>query len=138
MSSTAAVTNSFKQEILQGIHAAADTYNVALYTAAASLGASTTAYTASGEVSGTGYSAGGQALSGFTVSISGNVAYLTWSSNPSWPSSTLTGVVTALIYNASKSNKSVCVLTFPSASTAGGPFTLVLPAAGATSPVTLT
>lgn len=138
MSNTAAVCNSYKQEILQGVHLAGDTYNIALYTASGTLGASTTAYTASGEASGAGYSAGGQALSGFTVSISGSVAYLTWSSNPSWPTSTLTAVVAALIYNTTRSNKAVCVLTFPSASTVAGTFTLVLPAAGATSTVTLT
>lgn len=98
----------------------------ALYTGSASLSAATAAYTNSGEVSGTGYTAGGQALSGFSVGINGNVAYVTWS-NISWASSSLSGVVTLLIYNASRSNKAVAVITFPSITTTGGTLTIVFP-----------
>ena len=136
MASTAAVTDSYKQDILNGVHQPGDTYMVALYTSSATLSKSTTAYTTSNETSGTGYTAGGVALSGFTVSISTDTAYLTWSTNPSWTGSSITAV-TALIYNASRSNKSVCVLTFSSTTSTAGTWTLVLPAAGASSTVTI-
>jgi hypothetical protein len=108
-----------------------------LYTASATLSKSTTAYTSSNEVSGTGYTAGGTAMTGFTVSISGDTAYIDWTTDPSWATSTLTGVVTALIYNASRSNKAVGVLTFGSTSTTAGTFTVVLPAPGTTATVTI-
>jgi hypothetical protein len=134
--STAAVCNSYKQEVLQGIHLSGDTYKVALYDSSATIDKTTTAYTATHEVSGTGYSAGGATLSGFTVSISGDTAYLTFT-NPSWANSTITAS-TALIYNSSRSNKAVAVLTFSSTSSTNGTWTLVLPAAGANSTVTLT
>jgi hypothetical protein len=138
MSVTAAVCNSYKQDVLNGAQTSSDTYKVALYTAAAAtLNASTTAYTATGEISGTGYTAGGATLAGFTVGLSTNTAYVTWSTNPSWSSATITAD-TALIYNSSKSNKAVAVLSFTSTSSTNGTWTLVLPAAGATSTVTLT
>ena len=137
MASSAAVTNAYKEAILNGVHQPGDTYMVALYLAAATLGVGTTAYTSSGEVSGTGYTAGGAALSGFTVGLSTNTAYLTFS-NASWAGSTLANVVTALIYNASRSNAAVAVLTFSSTSTTSGTFTLQFPASGASSTVTLT
>ena len=126
MSSYAAVADSYKQDILNGVHQPGDVYMAALYTSSASLSAATTVYTNSGEVSGTGYTAGGQALSGFSVGINGNVAYVTWS-NISWPASSLSGVVTLLIYNATRSNKAVAVITFPSITTTGGTLTIVFP-----------
>ena len=126
MASYAAVCNSYKMDILNGVHQPGDSYFCALYTGSASLSAATAAYTNTGEVVGAGYTAGGQALSGFSVSINGNVAYVTWS-NISWASSSLSGVVTLLIYNASRSNKAVAVITFPSITTTGGTLTIVFP-----------
>ncbi len=137
MASTAGFCVSFKADLLNGVHQPGDSYMIALYTASATLSAATSAYTSSNEVSGAGYTPGGQALSGFTVSISGTTAYLTWSTNPSWPSSTLTGVVTALIYNASRSNKALAVVTFSSVSSVANTLTVVLPAAGASSTITI-
>jgi hypothetical protein len=137
MASTAAVCNGWKQAIMAGtVNMSSDTIKCALYTSSASLSASTTNYTSSGEVSGTGYTAGGQTLSGLTTGLSSSTAYLTWS-NPSWTSSTLTGVVAALIYD-STSGVAIAVLTFASTSTTAGTFTLVLPTAGASSTITLT
>ena len=81
-----------------------------------------------GEVTGAGYSAGGATLSGFTVSLSGDTAELIFS-NASWAASTITAD-TALIYNSSKSNKALCVLTFASASSISGTFTVNLPGGG--------
>lgn len=67
MTITTAICNSYKQEILEGVHASTDTYKIALYTDAATLGAATTAYSATNEVTGTGYTAGGVTPRGFTV-----------------------------------------------------------------------
>jgi len=132
MAITAAVCNSFKQEILQGTHASADTYKIALYTSTATLDATTTAYSATNEVSGTGYSAGGTTLSGFTVGGSGSTAWLDFTTDPSWPSATITARG-ALIYNSSKSNKAVAVLNFGSDVTStASTFTVTFPVADAT------
>ena len=118
---------SFKAEILGGTHSSADTYKIALYTSAATLDASTTAYSATNEVSGTGYTAGGATLSGFSVTTSGTTAILDWTNDPSWANATITARG-ALIYNSSKSNKAVAVLNFTSDKTStDGTFTVVLP-----------
>lgn len=128
MSATAAICNSFKQELLAMTpHTAADVYKIALYTAAAAtLSKSTTAYSATGEVSGTGYTAGGATLSGFSVTLDADTAILDWTTDPSWPASTITADC-ALIYNSSRSNKAVAVLTFTSASSTAATFTVQLP-----------
>ena len=129
---TQAIPTSFKAEILQGIHDSADTYKIALYTSASTLGASTTAYTATNEISGTGYTAGGQALSGFSVTTSGTTAILDFTTDPSWENATITARG-ALIYNASKANKAVMVLDFGSdKSNSEGTFTIRLPLPDAT------
>ena len=130
---TQAIPTSFKAEILQGIHDSADTYKIALYTSAATLGATTTAYSATNEVSGTGYTAGGQVLSGFNVTTSGITAILDFTTDPSWANATITARG-ALIYNASKANKAVMVLDFGSdKSNSEGTFTIRLPLPDATS-----
>lgn len=126
MAVTAAVCDSYTQEILSGLHTSANTYKIALYTqAGATLSASTTAYTATGEISGTGYTVGGATLAGFSTSLAGGIASLTFTS-PSWSSSTITADA-AMIYNSSQSNKAVAVLTFTSASSTNGTWTLTLP-----------
>ena len=131
MAITAAVCNSYKQEILQGTHTSADTYKIALYTSAATLDATTTAYAATNEVSGTGYTAGGATLSGFTVSGSGSTAWLDFTTDPTWAAATITARG-ALIYNSSKANKAVCVLDFGSdVSSTAATFTVTFPAPAA-------
>ena len=142
MAITQAMATSFKVEILDGIHnfgtgvirasTVADTFKIALYTSAATLDASTTAYTTSGEVVGTGYTAGGNTL---TVSVvptsSGTTAYLSFS-NSSWSTATITARG-AMIYNSTQSNKCVAVLDFGSDKTStAGTFTVVFPTADAT------
>lgn len=135
MAITTAICNSFKQEILQGIHQAADVYKIALFTSSATLDKSTTAYSTTNEVVGTGYTAGGATLSGFTVSASGDTAYIDWTTDPTWASSTITARG-AMIYNSSRSNKAVAVYDFGSDITdTAGTFTVTLPAAGATAVV---
>jgi len=108
---TAGLTNSFKEQLLLGVHdLEVDEIKIALYTSAAELGPDTLEYTATGEVSGTGYTITGQVLTGATVTRSDSVAYASFD-NPTWNASTFT-TRGALIYNASKSNKSIGVLNF--------------------------
>jgi len=127
---TTAICNSYKQEILEGVHASADTYKIALYTSSATLSASTTAYSATNEVSGAGYDAGGKTLTGFVSGLSTGTAYITFD-DPSWTSSTITARG-CLIYNSSKSNKAVACFDFGSdVISVSGTFTIDLPAAGA-------
>ncbi len=130
MAITQAIPTSFKAEILQGIHDGADTYKMALYTSAATLGAATTAYTTTNEVVGIGYTAGGVTLSGFNVTTSGTTAILDFTTDPSWANATITARG-ALVYNASKSNKAVAIYDFGSdiAST-NGDFTVSINALG--------
>jgi len=132
MAITSAICNSFKQQVLEGVHATTDTYKVALYTSSATLDASTTAYSATNEVSGTGYTAGGATLSGLATGLSGSTAYLTFA-DPTWADSTITARG-CLIYNSSKRNKAVAVFDFGSdVSSVNGTFTVDFPAAGASS-----
>ena len=131
MAITQALCTSFKKEILEGVHELGDVYKIALYTSAASLDGSTTAYSATNEVSGTGYSAGGATLSGIATGFSGATAWIDWTSDPSWAAATITARG-ALIYNSSQGNKAVAVLDFGSDKTStNGTFTVVLPAADA-------
>lgn len=129
---TQAIPTSFKAEILQGIHDSVDTYKIALYTSASTLDATATAYTTTNEVSGVGYTSGGQTLSGFSVTTSGTTAILDFTTDPSWENATITARG-ALIYNASKANKAVMVLDFGSdKSNSEGTFTIRLPLPDAT------
>lgn len=123
-------TTSFKAELYRGIHdLTTDTLYIALYTAAADLNAATTAYTATGEVTGTGYVAGGVALTGATVSSDGYTAYVNFN-NVSFGASVTARC--ALIYNVSKANRSIAVLDFGSDKTSTS-FTITMPANTATS-----
>ncbi|HXE59474.1 MAG TPA: hypothetical protein VN607_02160 [Gemmatimonadaceae bacterium] len=128
--STSAFTDQAKQDFLNGVHQPTDVYKIALYTASATNDKTLTAYTATNEISGAGYAAGGIALTGFTVGISGDTAYITWTTNPSWPTATFTAA-SAVIYNSTRSNKALAVIDFGgSFSVTGGTFTVQLPAAG--------
>ena len=132
MAITQAIPTSFKAEILQGIHDSADTYKMALYTSVATLGTSTTAYSATNEVVGAGYTAGGIALSGFNATTSGTTAILDFTTDPFWENATITARG-ALIYNSSKSNKAVYVLDFGSdIISTNGTFAITLPTPDAT------
>ena len=132
MAITAAVCNSYKQEVLGGTHLAADTYKIALYTSAATLSKATTAYSATNEVAnGNGYTTGGATLSGFTAALDTDTAYVDFTTDPTWPTATITARG-ALIYNSTRSNKAVCVLDFGADITStNGTFTVALPAPAA-------
>ena len=119
-------TTSFKKELYQAVHnLSTDTIKVALYTGNADLNADTTVYSSTNEVSGTGYTAGGQVMTGVAISSSGSVAYVNWA-NVSW-----TAALTArcaLIYNATQGNKSIAVLDFGADKTSTTTFTITMPA----------
>ena len=133
MAITQVLTDTFKQECLDGaqnLGNGGNTLKIALYTSSASLGATTTAYSTTNEVSGTGYTAGGVTLSSQAVAYdsSNNVAYFD-AADPSWSSATITARG-ALIYNNSKSNASIAVLDFGSDfSSSNGTFQVQFPTA---------
>jgi len=125
------LTTSFKQQLFEAVHDfSTDTFYMALYTANADLGATTTVYTSSGEISGTGYTATGQVMTGISVSVTDTTAFVNFT-NVVWT----TGAFTArgaLIYNTSKGNKSVAVLDFGADKTTTTSFTVVMPTNSAT------
>ena len=134
------LATSFKVEILDGIHnfgtgviratTAADTFKIALYTATATLNATTTVYTTQDEVTGTGYTAGGNTLVISQVPTSTNTETVAWLNfeNSSWPNSTFSANG-ALIYNSTQGNKAVAVLNFGSTkTTTNQTFTVTFPA----------
>ena len=138
MAITQAMCTSFKQELLEAVHnfknSGGDTFKIALYTSSASLGAGTTAYTTSNEVSGTGYTAGGNTLTRVDPSSSGTTA-ITDFADSTWSSATITARG-ALIYNDTDSDKAVAVLDFGADKTStGGNFTVQFPAADASNAI---
>tara|TARA_B100001057_G_scaffold464895_1_gene520488 strand:- start:5560 stop:5976 length:417 start_codon:yes stop_codon:yes gene_type:complete len=137
MAITQAMCTSFKAEILDEVHdLVADTLKIALYTSSASLDATTTAFTTSNEISGTGYSSGGVELTSRTVSTSGTTAFFD-AADPTWTSASFTARG-ALIYNSSASNKAIAVLNFGGDFTvSSGTFRIVFPAAGANAIITI-
>lgn len=119
-------TTSFKVELYQGVHnLAVDTLKIALYTANATLDASTTVYSAVNEVTGTGYTAGGKILTNPIISSNDYTAYVSFD-NVSWTGANFTARA-ALIYNASKSDRSVAILDFGSDKQTTSTFTVTLP-----------
>jgi hypothetical protein len=144
MSILQTATTSFKVQLLQAVHnfgpTSPDTFKIALYTAAADINASTTVYSTTNEVVGTGYTAGGNTL---TISISptsGNnsltipTAYVSFA-NTSWTNTTFTARA-ALIYNVTQGNKSVAVLDFGTDKTVNNDtFQVIFPAPDANSAI---
>jgi hypothetical protein len=122
-------TTSFKKELYQAIHnLSTNTLKIALYTASADLNQDTTVYSATNEVTGTGYTAGGVTLTGTTINSSGYTAYVDFANVVFGASVTAR---CALIYNASQGNKSIAVLDFGSDKTSTN-FTITMPANTAT------
>jgi hypothetical protein len=136
MAITQAMCTSFKVDLLEGDQDFdVDTFKIALYTSSATLDASTTAYSATNEVSGTGYIAGGNTLTvSTTPTSSGTTAYISFS-NTTWSTATITARG-ALIYNSSKANAAVAVLDFGSDKTStAGDFTIQFPTADASNAI---
>ena len=143
---TSVLCNSYKQEILSGIHASGDTYKIALIKATPSrtydaattsvgtpaTGTPTAANLGTDEVAASGaYVAGGGSLSGFATSLSGTTALLDFASPVSFTGATISASG-AIIYNATKSNRAVAVVNFGTAITStAGTFSVTLPASGA-------
>lgn len=124
--------SSFKQEILLGVHDLdTDTLKMALYLAAANLGAETTVYTATGETSGTGYVAGGNVVTGVTVQLTGTTAFVDFA-DPTWNPANFTARG-ALIYNVTKGNKAIAVLDFGADKVTTTTFVVQMPANTASS-----
>jgi len=131
MAISQALCTSFKSELLGGTHDLdTDVIKIALFTSSATLGASTTAYSVTNEVSGTGYSAGGNTLANVAISVDGTTAIVDCD-DTTWTSATITANG-ALIYNSSKSDKAIAVLAFGGDKTStNGDFTIQFPAAAA-------
>ena len=144
MANTQSMCTSFMSELMTATHnfgtapvravSTADTFKAALYLASATINASTTAYTATGEVSGTGYTAGGVTVTNATAPSSTNTsatagtAYWTPSASITYTTVTLTTAFDCvLIYNSTQSNKAVSVHTFGSQTVTAGTFTLTMP-----------
>jgi hypothetical protein len=145
MANTQSMCTSFLGEVLTATHnfgtaptrasSAADTFKAALYLASATVNASTTAYSSTGEVTGTNYTPGGVTVTNATPPASSNtsatagVAYWTASSSITYTNVTLTTAFDAvLIYNSTQSDKAVSVHTFGSQTVTAGTFTLTMPA----------
>jgi hypothetical protein len=144
MANTQSMCTSFLGEVMTATHnfgvapiraaTTADTFKAALYLASATINASTTAYSATGEVSGTNYTAGGVTVTNATAPLATNssstagVAYWTPSASIVYTTVTLTTAFDCvLIYNSSQSNKAVSVHTFGSQTITAGTFTLTMP-----------
>jgi hypothetical protein len=145
MANTQAICTSFKAELMLGAHQlgtvtivsrtsltspTTDSLKAALYVATGSQGAATTAYSATNEVSGTGYSAGGIAVTNATApTTSGTTGYWTPSASLVFTGVTLTTAFdTVTIYNSTQSNRAIGVYTFGSQTVTAGNFTLTMPA----------
>lgn len=136
---TQAMCTSFKGEVLSGIHAlgvtviraatTVDTIKAALFLVSATINASTTAYSATGEVSGANYSAGGVTVTNATApTTSGTTAIWTPSASIVFTTVTLaTAFDCVLLYNSTQSNKAISVHTFGSQTVTAGTFTLTMP-----------
>jgi hypothetical protein len=139
VANTQALCTSFKTELLNGIHAlgtsvvragtGADSFKAALYLTTATTGAATTAYSATNEVSGANYSAGGIAVPAFAApSNTGTTAFTTPSGSLVYTTVTLTTAFDCvLIYNSTQSNKAVSSHTFGAQTITAGTFTLTMP-----------
>ena len=135
MAITSCVVNSFKTEMLKGLHSfdtsgatpAGNVFKIALYTSSATLGTTTTAYSATNEISGSGYSAGGNTLTNTGVGTTTTTSFTDFS-DTSWTSASFTARG-CLIYNSTNANKAVCAINFGANKTVtSGTFTIQFPA----------
>ena len=139
MAISTAMCTSFKQELMEAVHnfknSGGNTFNAALYTSSASLGASTTAYTTSNEVSGTGYTAKRNSLTRVDPSTSGTTS-LTDFADTTWSSSTITARGAMIFNDSASGDPSVVILDFGADKTStAGDFTIAFPAADASNAI---
>jgi hypothetical protein len=138
MAISSALTTSFKKELLEAVHnfklSGGDTFKLALYTSSATLGATTTAFTTTGQASGTNYTSGGANLTRIDPTSSGTTAFTDFADLTFGTAS-----VTArgcMIYNSSDSNKSVAVIDFGGDKTSSaGDFTIQFPTASSSAAI---
>ncbi len=139
MAITNAMCTSFKAELMQALHnftnGTGNTFKLALYTSAATLGAGTAAYSATNEVGASGsYTAGGGTLTNVTPTTSGTTGFTDFA-DLTFSSATITARG-ALIYNSTNSNRAVCALDFGADKTStAGDFVIIFPAADATNAI---
>ena len=139
MAITSAICNSFKTEILKAVHnftaSSGNTFNIALYTSDASLGASTTAYTTSNEVSGSGYTAKGNALTSVDPALSGSTAVCDFA-DTSFTSASFTARGCLIFNDSASGDPAVCAIDFGSDKTVtSGTFTIQFPTADASNAI---
>ena len=139
MAITSAICNSFKTEILTGVHnftaSSGDTFNLALYTSSASLGAGTTAYTTSEEISGSGYTAKGNALTSVTPALDSSTAVCDFA-DTSFTSASFTARGCLIFNDSATSDPAVCAIDFGSDKTVtSGTFTIQFPTADASNAI---
>lgn len=145
MAITQAMATSFKVEILTAYHnfgttvtragTGADTFKIALYTSTATLSAATTAYSATNEITGTGYTAGGNTLTISQVPTSTSTTAWLDFADTTWAAATITANG-ALIYNSTQANRAVAVLAFGGDKTStAGDFTIIFPTADSTNAI---
>ena len=139
MAITSAICNSFKTEILTGVHnftaSTGDTFNLALYTSSASLGAGTTAYTTSNEVSGTGYTAKGNALTSVTPALDSSTAVCDFA-DTSFTSASFTARGCLIFNDSATGDPAVCAIEFGADKTVtSGTFTIQFPTADASTAI---
>ena len=135
MAISSAICTSFKQELLVGTHnftnSSGNSFKLALYTSSANLGAATTAFTTTGQASGTNYSSGGSALTNVTPFATGTTAVCDFN-DLTFSNATITARG-CLIYNDTQSDKAVCAVDFGGDKTStAGDFTVVFPTPTAT------
>lgn len=135
MAITSAVCTSFKLGLLKGQFTTGTTYHIALYTSGATLGAATTGYSATNETTGTGYTAGGKALSGLAALSSGNVAFLDFS-DVSWSTASFTARGALIYTTVGAGYRSVATYNFGATYTAtNSTFKVTFPVPGSTSAI---
>jgi hypothetical protein len=145
MANTQAMATSFKGELLNAYHNfsatnpartlnTADSFKAALYLASATVNATTTAYSSTGEVTGTNYTAGGVAITSFSApTTSGTTGFTTPTASFTYTNVTLsTAFDCVLVYNNSQTNRAVSAHTFGSQTVTAGTFTLTMPTNDAT------
>jgi hypothetical protein len=135
MAITSAICNSFKTEILTGVHdftaSTGNTFNLALYSSSATLGASTTAYTDTNEVSGTGYTAKGNALTSVTPTLDSSTAVCDFA-DTSFTSASFTARGCLIFNDSASGDPAVCAIDFGADKTVtSGTFTIQFPTADA-------
>lgn len=137
MANSQAVATSFKVEMFNGIHAfgttvvrgatTADVFKAALYLTSATIGAATTAYSATGEVTGTGYTGGGISFTWVAPTSSGTTAYSTPSASLTYSTVTIGPTDCLLLYNSSQSNRAIAAYTYTAQTVTAGNLVINMP-----------